>query len=65
MADHALQMRAVQPTTTVVIRTPPYVDLIVGRIILGYFLGCTGCEAADPTSHKTKTAARRTTWRHP
>lgn len=65
MSEHALEVRAVRPTTTVIDRTPPYVNLVTGHVTLGYFLGCTLCEAADPTSHKTKTAARATAWRHP
>ena len=64
-APHALEVRAVRPTTMQVVRMPPYVDLVVGHVTLGFYLGCTLCEAADPTSHKTKTAARQSTWRHP
>lgn len=65
MAEHTLEVRAVRPTTTQVVRVPPYVDRVMGYITMGYYLGCAGCMAADPTTHKTKTAARATPWRHP
>lgn len=65
MSEHALEVRAVRPTTMKVVLVPPYIDLVVGHTTLGFYLGCTGCEAADPTTHKTRDRARRSTWRHP
>jgi len=65
MAEHALEVRAVRPTVVKLVLVPPYADWVKGHITLGFYRACTGCEAADPTTHRTRDLARLSTWRHP
>lgn len=62
-APHTLEVRAVRPTIAER-RSVCSPDLVIGPSTLGYYLACTGCEAADPTTHETSRLAEQTGWRH-
>lgn len=64
MTEHRLVIRAVRPTMTEFSKVFS-MDRVVRNRTLGWYLGCAGCEAADPTTHPTREKARQTTWRHP